>query len=372
VAETKRDYIAEARKAASGSPWLCRQILWALNPKWSGSMEAFQRFYEDMSACNWSEEGRRLLDAAYLTEMGDIALCQEDNKEKALSCCKQAADICDRPFAYMALANKLQWTEQEREAEAYYLKALSKEPNPDCYFMLGLLRECDLDDHQGAAEAYEKAVEFGHGQSAAYWAELHLTFEPQDRRDNPGLFDKIEAMLKLGMQQYSSDAWHLQAGRYLNGEGVPKNGKEAIPYWIEAAKLGSGISAKNLGLTYWNGSFGLKQEYDKAFQYMKLAVQLDEEGAYANLGRMYYRGHGTKQDYKAARHYLEIGAKAGSAEALADLARIYWLGHGVPSDRQVAETFLMQLREIDEPMYREVHNELNSVFAKLFRVLGGR
>ena len=272
----------------------------------------------------------------------------------------------------MALGDKLQFAGQVREAEACFLKALSLGPNPHCYYKLGQLQEYNLGDRRGAAEAYEKAAEFRViGESAARWAALHLTLEPQDQRKNPALFDKIETMLKLGMQQYSSDAWLLQAGRYVTGEGVPKNGKEAIPYWIEAAKLGSGICARNLGLTYWNGSFGVKQEYDKAFQYIQDAVQLGEEDANANLGRMYYRGQGTKQDYDAARHYLEIGAENGSSEALADLARIYWLGHGVPSDRQIAGTFLARLKENDEAMYREVYGELNGLSAKLFRGLGG-
>lgn len=215
VIDLEQDYLAEARKLAAKSPLLCRQVMWALNPKWSGDHAALHQFYHEASAFPWSEDQAKLLASSYQLELADLER-QHGDYDKALLLLRGAVELYPRTATHEALAEMLNICGMHREAEACYLKAIECGPVARTYFGLGCLRSSSLNDMVGAAQAFEQATRYGHGEAAARWAELHLNFCMADRSSNAALYDKIDFMLQEGMQQYSSTAWFYQAGRYLN------------------------------------------------------------------------------------------------------------------------------------------------------------
>jgi TPR repeat protein len=71
----------------------------------------------------------------------------------------------------------------------------------------------------------------------------------------------------------------------------------------------------NLGCHYANGDFGLRQDWNKAFEHWHRAAELGSSDAHATIGDAYLRGLGGVKDVKKAIHHLELAAMAGHETA---------------------------------------------------------
>ncbi len=115
---------------------------------------------------------------------------------------------------------------------------------------------------------------------------------------------------------------------------------EADDEYIEELKLraesGDGKADFELGLKYYNGEGGLKQDYKEAFKcYMRSAEQ-GYDVAMCNLGLMYSRGYGVRQSYSEAAKWYAMAAEVDFPEALHNLGVLYCEGRGVPRDMDKA------------------------------------
>lgn len=103
--------------------------------------------------------------------------------------------------------------------------------------------------------------------------------------------------------------------------------KKAEGYYLESVKLGSDVSLNNLGMLYFHND-----EYNKAFDYIKMAADKNLPDAINNLGALYQHGYGVKQDYAKAILLYAKSARMGSPGAYFNLGGMYEHGEGVTQD----------------------------------------
>jgi len=77
------------------------------------------------------------------------------------------------------------------------------------------------------------------------------------------------------------------------------------------------IAFRSLGWYYFNGLYGLPQDYDKALELYHHAAELGNAIAYSNIGFCYFNGHGhgIEVDEKKALHYYKLAAMGGVVQA---------------------------------------------------------
>ncbi len=73
--------------------------------------------------------------------------------------------------------------------------------------------------------------------------------------------------------------------------------KQALPWYEKAANQGNAEAAFELGTSYYNGGYGLKQDYSEAAKWLKVAAEKNHIGSIEWLAPMYYEGEGVKKDY---------------------------------------------------------------------------
>ena len=169
---------------------------------------------------------------------------------------------------------------------------------------------------------------------------MHL----QHLKESTAEQEDAEAQFNLGM-------------RYLNGEGVPMNKKEAVKWLHLSAEQGHiqaefmlGKAQYHLGSWYHYGK-NVQQDYAKAAKWYRRAAEnmfppgLRHEncpgrqgivGAQSRLGALYYEGKGVQQNYEKALKWWLQAAKQGDAMAQAALGVMYFRGEGVPQDYKEA------------------------------------
>ena len=78
-------------------------------------------------------------------------------------------------------------------------------------------------------------------------------------------------------------------------------------------------SMTRLGCFYADGSFGLRQDWNKAFELWTRAAELGSSEAHYRIGASYFDGEGVEKDMKKSIHHLELAAMIGHESARFDL-----------------------------------------------------
>lgn len=113
---------------------------------------------------------------------------------------------------------------------------------------------------------------------------------------------------------------------------------EQIKNLTSLAIKGDSNAQFNLGIIYYNGQ-GVKQDYQEAFKWFKLAVEQNHAGAQFNLGVTYYNGHGVKQDDQEAFKWFKLAAEQNYARAQLMLGIMYTNGYGVRQNYVTAKNW---------------------------------
>ncbi len=72
---------------------------------------------------------------------------------------------------------------------------------------------------------------------------------------------------------------------------------------------------------YQNG-LGVEEDWSKAFEYYKMAADLEEPTGMNNVGFFYENGMGVEQDYEKALEYYDMAAELGSEAAKQNADRL--------------------------------------------------
>ncbi len=162
--------------------------------------------------------------------------------------------------------------------------------------------------------------------------------------------------------------------------GVP-DPDAAIPYYEQAAAMGSSVAMVNLGniyedredykqAYYWyneaalagneTGAYNVanmyhwgwhvKHDYKKAYEYFKMLYSRYYRGAAFYMGLYSEYGYVGKTDYKAALEYYREGLDSGDGYCAVNLGRMYCLGLGVEKDVRKGFEYYLQGYEADDPL----------------------
>jgi hypothetical protein len=91
----------------------------------------------------------------------------------------------------------------------------------------------------------------------------------------------------------------------------------------------------NLGLMYAEGD-GIPKNYKEAVKWFRLSAEQGNIGAKTNLGWMHDYGYGVPQDRKEALRLYRHSAELGNIYAQYNLGMVYKNGEGVPQDDTLA------------------------------------
>lgn len=95
--------------------------------------------------------------------------------------------------------------------------------------------------------------------------------------------------------------------RYLNGQGVPQDYKEAKKWFLRGIEYNDYISLNSLGFMYYHG-LGVKKDLNLAVRYFKQSADMKYGPAHFNLGYAYYqRNH--PGDAKKAYEQFDLASK---------------------------------------------------------------
>lgn len=116
-------------------------------------------------------------------------------------------------------------------------------------------------------------------------------------------------------EQGDADAQNEVGVMYSKGKGTVKNERAARMWYERAAAQGHTLGQYNLANSLANGTGGAKDEAHALTLFRVAAAKGDAE-AYNMLGVIYYEGRlGQKQDTTEARKWWKKGAAAGSSNA---------------------------------------------------------
>ncbi|MFV0471751.1 MAG: T9SS type A sorting domain-containing protein [Paludibacteraceae bacterium] len=129
---------------------------------------------------------------------------------------------------------------------------------------------------------------------------------------------------------------------YMEGKGLPQDTLKGLNHLLRAAELGYSNSWHNLGVIYKYGLSGVKQNFNKAFEYMELCAQSNNPRGLYDAGYMRYKGLGCTQNYEKAFEYFKQGAELKSTSSAYMLGLCYRNGYGTGRNSGEANYWLTQ------------------------------
>jgi TPR repeat protein len=139
------------------------------------------------------------------------------------------------------------------------------------------------------------------------------------------------AGLKAKAEQGDAQA-QTQLGKALaQGEGVPRDYKQAARWYGQAASNGNSEAEAMLGELYQAGQ-GVPHDMTNALKWFTKAAEAGSTAAQYDLGFIYERGQGVRKDEKLAAHWYQLAAEGGDALAQFDYGQRCVAGLGVAQD----------------------------------------
>lgn len=177
----------------------------------------------------------------------------------------------------------------------------------------------------GTEQNYEKALELFNEVSKDY-------IETQLYRITHNGIDPEP--LKIPNDNASKDVAKFMIGYcYAEGKGVRQDYQKAFEYFMEAANAGVTEAMANVGAYYWQGK-GVEQDYDQAFFWCLKAAEAGNVTAMNTVGKIYYLDKGSHRDYERALFWFEKAAQNFNIDAMKNLAIMYKNGEGVSKDEK--------------------------------------
>lgn len=131
------------------------------------------------------------------------------------------------------------------------------------------------------------------------------------------------------------------ADAYSFGLARPQNFEKAFNLYRLAVEEGSIEAECNLGYMYSVGQ-GVAKNEKKAFLYWKSSADKGYLHSIRDVALMYLEGRGTNRDYVKAIQYLTIASEHNYAHATCDLANCYRKGTGVKRNLEEATRLYLQ------------------------------
>ena len=147
----------------------------------------------------------------------------------------------------------------------------------------------------------------------------HFLLKEKDNIENTDSINTdINFLSKLANQGYKEIQNNL-GDCYYDGRGVKQDYDKAVKWYKLAAEQGYAVAQYNLGYCYYNGR-GIKQDYNEGVKWYKLAAEHGNKFSSYKLGDIYYgkyewEKNGIKEDLNEAIKWYKLAEKQGYIEA---------------------------------------------------------
>lgn len=152
-----------------------------------------------------------------------------------------------------------------------------------------------------------------------------------------GVHDGVWYM-QLNESEWSNFDWEI-------GQRVKRLSKDEIPLLEQRAMTGNVVAQTTLGIAYREGidritesgtsrTFRAGSNNTKSLLWLRRAAEAGFPMAQAELGEMYYQGHGVDRDLNESARLLELASRAQYPRAKLDLAQVRAFGSGSSKDTQ--------------------------------------
>lgn len=121
---------------------------------------------------------------------------------------------------------------------------------------------------------------------------------------------------------------------YQYGQGVQRNVKESLKWYIQAASYGDENAQCCVGNLFCYGEEEIPVDYNEAIKWYKLSANYGYGPAQIELGRCYYYGRGVEPDMKMAADCFRKAAEQDNDEAQRLLSVCYSEGIGVEQSNE--------------------------------------
>ena len=127
---------------------------------------------------------------------------------------------------------------------------------------------------------------------------------------------------------------------YYGSFKVKMDRKRAFNYFTRASKTGNGNALAFLAKYYLEGSPPVTRNHTKGLELLMMAVTKDNPIAMTDLGLMYLEGKGIEQDIPKAQKYLSLASRNGWVEGIVQTGISYMTGStGFKDYRKAFSTF---------------------------------
>ena len=141
-------------------------------------------------------------------------------------------------------------------------------------------------------------------------------------------YDLALKWYRLAADKNSPVAQYNISGKYLLGEGVPKDYAEALKWLRLAAEKNYAPAQSGICLAYFGGR-GVSKNYVEAVKWCRLAAEQNDERAKFILGEAAYYGNGVPKNYVDALKWWRLSAAQNYAPAINAIGAAYSSGNGV-------------------------------------------
>lgn len=189
--------------------------------------------------------------------------------------------------------------------------------------------------------------------------------------DEPDSSDELASLYEKASQQGVVAATRDMGLCYMNGIGVPRNGKKAVEYLQKAVDYGDREAATHLGYLYYTGmgrtkdSNEIKKDYDKALTYLSMAAAYEIPEAMYLVGEILStkgKAASAAQEeelMKSAFRMYRMAGDYGFIQALLKEAEM--LEHGIGTEKNLLQAALNYKQVVEAPF--TVNTITDSFFA---------
>jgi len=208
---------------------------------------------------------------------------------------------------------KGQGVKRDAKTAAFWYQKAAAGGDPSAMFQYAMLLMSGRDvprDKKQADDYMRKAAEAGNSSAQFNWAQILVS-------DNPG-----ERGLHLALPYYEkaaaqgvADAQYAVAQLYMALKSLPAEKKNSARSWLErAAKAGFDTAQLDMGIWLVNGVGG-EQDYDKGFEWMRIAATRGNVVAQNKLSHLYIDALGTRPNPVEAAKWYVLSRRAGLQDA---------------------------------------------------------
>ncbi|MBR4517424.1 MAG: sel1 repeat family protein [Victivallales bacterium] len=150
----------------------------------------------------------------------------------------------------------------------------------------------------------------------------------------------------------SADAQNELGLRYLEGEGVKKNARQAATWLKRAADHNHPDAQYNYAICLEEGT-GVPRDKAAALKYYRKAAEQGNADAQFAVASYYDFGEGVPEDPAEAAKWYAMAAEQDHADAQYNLGCCYEIGAGVPQDDSTAFQWLLRAANLEHPIAQD-------------------